>query len=93
MRKLTVAIASALLLGVTSVGAMAASPSSPAASGQGEGIHEGYSVGDGVKVEWNGRWYQAKVMEKKADRYKITYLGWDSRWDEWVTPARMKKSA
>jgi hypothetical protein len=49
-------------------------------------------VGEQVRVEWNGSWFDARIMEVDGDRYKITYDGYDASWDEWVTTARMQTS-
>ncbi|DAC11057.1 MAG TPA: hypothetical protein D7I09_01695, partial [Candidatus Poseidoniales archaeon] len=47
-------------------------------------------VGEHLQVEWNGAWFDARIIEVDGDRYKITYDGYDSSWDEWVTTARMR---
>ena len=47
-------------------------------------------VGEQLRVEWNGAWYDARIVDVDGDRYKITYDGYDSSWDEWVTTARMQ---
>lgn len=53
----------------------------------------GWKVGDELEVEWKGTWYASKIIEVKDDQYKITYIGWDSKWDEWVTVKRMRAAA
>ncbi|MGG9971709.1 Tudor-knot domain-containing protein [Ferruginibacter sp. SUN002] len=50
-----------------------------------------YKVGDKVMVVWNGDWYPATIIEQKDQQYKITYDGFSSSWDEYVTPDRIKK--
>ena len=47
--------------------------------------------GDRVLVEWHGQWYPAVVLEKSGERHLIHYEGYDSSWDEWVTPERVRK--
>lgn len=62
-------------------------------------------IGDKVEVAWRGKfrletqdvyqglaWWVAEVVDKNRsqDRYKIHYPGWESRWDEWVTRARLR---
>jgi hypothetical protein len=42
------------------------------------------------EVEWNGHWYDAKVVEKQAARWRIHYLGYDNSWDEWVEAKRIR---
>ena len=50
-----------------------------------------YSVGEQVKVEWNGSWYDASVLKTDGNNHQITYIGFDSSWDEWVTTERIQK--
>lgn len=47
-------------------------------------------VGDRVKVSWKGQWYDAQIIGQQDATFRITYIGYDSSWDEWVTPARMR---
>ncbi len=45
------------------------------------------------EVLWNGSWYPAQVLERGKDgRSLIHYEGYSSSWDEWVSPARLKKT-
>ena len=50
-----------------------------------------YSVGDQIKVEWKGSWWDANILEINGANHLIHYVGFDSSWDEWVTTERMKK--
>ncbi|MCB1170334.1 MAG: hypothetical protein KDK25_08370 [Leptospiraceae bacterium] len=52
-----------------------------------------YDVGQAVKVQWKGKWYEAQILKTKADcsEYFIHYTGWSDSWDEWVTPDRIQK--
>lgn len=50
-----------------------------------------YNAGDSVKVKWKGKWYPAKVLKVNNGKYLIHYEGFESSWDEWVGPGRMKK--
>lgn len=52
-----------------------------------------YAVGDAVKVQWKGSWYDASVISvnNKKGTYKIHYDGYNDSWDEWVTDNRIKK--
>lgn len=50
-----------------------------------------YPAGTPVSVEWKGSWYPAKVLEAKENSWKIHYDNYDSSWDEWVGPNRIKK--
>ena len=51
-----------------------------------------YAVGDQIKVEWNGNWWDANILEIDGERHLITYIGFDSSWDEWVTTERIQKT-
>ena len=50
-----------------------------------------YKVNDKVLVVWNSDWYPATILEVKDQQYKITYDGFSSSWDEWVTIDRIKR--
>ena len=51
-----------------------------------------HAVGDQIKVEWNGSWWDANILEIDGERHLITYMGFDSSWDEWVTNERIQKA-
>jgi hypothetical protein len=48
------------------------------------------AVGDQVKVEWKGSWFDASILEIDGERHLITYTGFDSSWDEWVSAERIQ---
>ena len=50
----------------------------------------GYYVGQRIRVLWGGKWWKAKILKKSGSRYYIKYDGYGSKWNEWVTTARMK---
>lgn len=50
-----------------------------------------YKVGDAVAVKWKGQWYPASVLQVRDGRYKIHYDQYDSSWDEWVGPNRIRR--
>lgn len=50
-----------------------------------------YSVGDQIKVEWEGEWWDANILQINEENYMIHYAGFDSSWDEWVSTERMQK--
>ena len=52
-----------------------------------------HAVGERVDVEWSGGWYPARILQVKDGRFLIRYDGYGSQWDEWVTPARIRKPA
>jgi hypothetical protein len=43
-----------------------------------------------VEVEWRGHWYPAVILQQARSRYLVHYVGYDSSWDEWVTPDRVR---
>ena len=43
-----------------------------------------------LKVEWQGKWYDAVVNAKKGDRTCIHYIGYDDSWDECVDADRVR---
>ena len=49
-----------------------------------------FLVGQQVKVEWNGSWWDALVREITGEKFLIHYVGFDSSWDEWVNSNRIK---
>ena len=49
-----------------------------------------YSLGQQVKVEWEGSWWDALIREIHGGKYFIHYVGFDSSWDEWVEDSRIK---
>ncbi len=42
------------------------------------------------KVEWQGRWYDAKVVKTETDRWWIRYVDYDESWNEWVGQDRIR---
>ncbi len=49
-----------------------------------------FAVGDKVIVEYDGRWYDAVVLEVvSATKWKIHYDGWEDSADEEVGPGRI----
>lgn len=51
-----------------------------------------YRIGEKVEVEWQKKWYPAKVLEVKGGSHFITYEGYGSEWDEWVSSKRIRKT-
>jgi hypothetical protein len=49
-----------------------------------------YRIGDQVSVLWQGKWYNATVIEMKPDLAKIHYDGYDNSWDEWIDRSRIR---
>ncbi|MEZ5670276.1 MAG: hypothetical protein R3F55_23180 [Alphaproteobacteria bacterium] len=48
--------------------------------------------GSAVGIEWNGSWYPGRVLEGPGPDGScyVGYDGYDSSWDEWVTPDRLR---
>jgi len=42
------------------------------------------------KVEWHGRWFDAKIMKTKPGKWFIHYVDYDDSWDEWVGKDRIR---
>lgn len=49
-----------------------------------------FTLGQQVKVEWEGSWWDALIREIHGGKYFIHYVGFDSSWDEWVDNSRIK---
>lgn len=47
-------------------------------------------IGERLEVEEKKKWYRAKILEVKDDTFKIHYVGWDDKYDEWVGEARTR---
>ena len=44
-----------------------------------------------TQVEWKSKWYPAKILKIRGNKEAyINYTGWESSWDEWVGPKRIK---
>ena len=52
-----------------------------------------YAVGDAVDIFWGSSWWPGSITMKDGKRYRITYEGWASTWDEWVTATRLRPRA
>jgi hypothetical protein len=90
------ALAAALTLTLGATGCCRGKSSSSSTSGEtppsgGVGIGTGtYAAGQLVDVNWNGSWWQCRVLSRTGNLYRIHYLGWASSWDENVTTSRMR---
>jgi hypothetical protein len=45
-----------------------------------------------AEVEWQGKWYPAKVLKTENGRDFIHYIGFTDTWNEWITRDRIHKS-
>jgi hypothetical protein len=43
-----------------------------------------------IEVLWQGQWYPALILKRDGKKSFIRYLGYDSSWDEWVGPERVR---
>ena len=48
-----------------------------------------FEIGDLILVEWSDEHYPAKIEQIEKKFYKISYEGWGSEWDEWITKNRI----
>ncbi|WP_207493273.1 agenet domain-containing protein [Aridibaculum aurantiacum] len=55
-----------------------------------QSISQNFNAGSSVEIYWSGSWYKGKVNEVKDGKYKISYDGWSSTWDEWVGTDRLR---
>jgi Agenet domain len=51
-----------------------------------------YPVGSRVSVEWEKKWYPAKVIEVKSGVHYISYDNYGPEWNEWVGSERIRKT-
>ncbi len=49
-----------------------------------------HSLNEKVKVEWEKKWYKAKIINTKDDFYLIKYDGYEDSWNEWVMYDRIR---
>lgn len=52
-----------------------------------------YAAGARVEVNWDGKWYAARVLKVDHGVHLIHYTGYDDEWDEWVSASRIRKPA
>lgn len=44
-----------------------------------------------VEVEWQGKWWAARVLASDGGRYFVHYVGYDKSWDEWIDRDRLRE--
>jgi hypothetical protein len=49
-----------------------------------------YAAGTRVEVEWQGAWYPAEVLTGRWGLHLVHYDNFETVWDEWVSPARIR---
>jgi hypothetical protein len=52
-----------------------------------------YQVGAAVQVEWERKWWPARVLDRRSGLHLIHYDGYGAEWDEWVGPRRIRPAA
>ena len=52
--------------------------------------HPHFTVGQAVKVQQRGNWYNAHILEIKQNQYLIKYDDYGSEWNEWVPVGRVR---
>src|SRR5262249_10906986 len=50
-------------------------------------------TGAKVEVEWHGPWYAAEILRVSGGSSLIHSTGFDSSWDEWVAPGRIRSAS
>jgi len=49
-----------------------------------------WKSGDAVEVEWQGKWFKAKIVETNGEDFKIHYSGYADTFNESVAPSRIR---
>lgn len=52
-----------------------------------------WKTGDRIEAYSAGKWYPGKIVESEAARWKVTYDGYGSNWDEWLKFDRIRLPA
>ncbi len=52
-----------------------------------------YAPGDAVEIEYDAKWYEAKVLEAFDELYLCHYDKYDASWDEWIAPSRIRPAS
>ena len=47
-------------------------------------------LGERLEVHWRDKWYRAQIFDVKENQFHITYVNFDSSWDEWVGSDRIR---
>ena len=65
----------------------------PAAAKTGDASETAYSVGEAVKIQWKGSWYDGSIIavNNKKKLYKVHFDGYNNSWDECVKDKRLQK--
>ncbi|MDX6770670.1 MAG: caspase family protein [Elusimicrobiota bacterium] len=53
-------------------------------------LRPGESPSRPLKVEWQGRWWDASLSGRRGELYCVRYLGYGREWDECVPQARVR---
>lgn len=63
----------------------------PAPTAQAPDVPGPYREGEHLQIEWHGSWFPGTIIEVDGARYKVTYDGYSSSWDEWVEAPRLRR--
>jgi hypothetical protein len=47
-------------------------------------------AGDRIFIQWGSQWLPGRVLETNATQIKVHYDQYDSSWDEWAEPSRVR---
>lgn len=85
-----VGLFAAVLAATSATACCRSSSSTGSGGGSGIGSPSAFNVGDSVDVEWNGAWWQARILSVNGGLYRVHYVGWGSNWDESVPARRVR---
>ncbi|HRH43676.1 MAG TPA: Tudor-knot domain-containing protein [Pyrinomonadaceae bacterium] len=52
-----------------------------------------FKAGDLIEARDSRKiWYRSKILAADNGKYKVHFFGWSEKWDEWVTPDRVRNS-
>lgn len=77
-------------VGAEQTAATAKAESAGAATAVPAPVSGAWKTGDRVEAYSSGKWYPGKIVEAEAARWKVTYDGYSSRWDEWLGADRIR---
>jgi len=50
-----------------------------------------FQVNSIVEAESFGKWYRAKILDRKSGAHLVAYDGFDERWNEWIPARRVRR--
>eukprot|EP00742_Colponemidia_sp_Colp-10_P013893 GILJ01015727.1.p1 GENE.GILJ01015727.1~~GILJ01015727.1.p1 ORF type:complete len:714 (-),score=120.24 GILJ01015727.1:338-2479(-) len=58
-----------------------------------DGAHLEFEKGDLIHFRWDGGWWNGRILQKKGFRYLVDCLGYQSDFQEWMSPRRIMRLA